>query len=107
MTPPPKQRASATRVAPSGHPTGGGPGRNDADPTGRHVFFTGGATPQDGQGRLHLECARCHTVTPVSPLQLLRARAPLFVWVPVMKYSRWARCPACSKHSWVKLHVRL
>ncbi|MFN8105579.1 MAG: hypothetical protein U0U69_14075 [Acidimicrobiia bacterium] len=71
------------------------------------MFFTNGSAPQGQDGHLALECARCHSVTSVSPLQLLRSRAPLFVWVPVMKYSRWARCPACSKHSWVKLHVRL
>jgi len=106
VSPPPRQRSSATRVTPSAHPTGAGP-RNEADPTGRHVFFTSGPTAQNQQGRLQIECARCHTVTAVSPMQLLRSRAPLFVWVPVMKYSRWARCPACSKHSWVKLHVRL
>ena len=106
LTSPTPRRPRPVTPIPGRPGPGGGPAR-DADPTGRHVFFTGGPANQTQPGRLHLECARCHTVTPVSPIQLLRARAPLFVWVPVMKYSRWARCPACSKHSWVKLHVRL
>lgn len=108
MNPPKRQRSSATRVTPAGQTSATGKvGTGDTDPTGRHVFFTHQSTTRSQQGRLHLECARCHTVSAVSPLQLLRARAPLFVWVPLMKYSRWARCPACAKHSWVKLHIRL
>lgn len=105
MTPPKRQRSTATRVTPAAAPAPASAA--EADPTGRHVFFTHQGGTQGQQGRLNLECARCHTVSAVSPVQLLRARAPLFVWVPVMKYSRWARCPACAKHSWVKLHVRL
>lgn len=97
----------ATRVGPA-VPAEPKPADAPAEDFDRHVFFTAKApapTPDGEHGLLAVECAGCHTTTRMTLLQWTKAHAPLFLWNPLMRYSRYAVCPACGERSWVRVTV--
>lgn len=71
------------------------------DPYGRRIFFHG--VPDEGDGRFALMCSNCRARTRVTLADLGRAHMPFFLWLPLMRYSRWLRCPACGARAWMRL----
>ncbi|MSO36885.1 MAG: hypothetical protein EXQ69_01375 [Acidimicrobiia bacterium] len=65
---------------------------------GKSALFS---TAQRRSGTLIVECERCLGRTRISYPELVRRMLPYNVWAPWRHHSRYLRCPACNKRSWV------
>jgi len=57
-------------------------------------------------GTLVLECGSCHARSRVSYVELARRSLPIGLWLPWRRRSRYARCPACERRTWLAEHWR-
>lgn len=83
--------------------TGEKTGEKLNDPYGRRIFFNG--IPDEGSGRFVVECSGCGTRRRCTAGELAKSHLPLAAWLPVMKYSHYARCPSCDKRAWLRIGV--
>lgn len=52
-----------------------------------------------------VECSSCREETRVSYIELAALLFPVHFHVPLLRYHHsWMRCPACGKHTWVRVH---
>lgn len=63
------------------------------------LFSTGGRRP----GTVLLACERCSATSRVDVVELARLHIPFHLWFPWKTYSRLLVCPACGKHSWMRV----
>jgi uncharacterized protein with PIN domain len=75
----------------------------DRDPLGKMALFSSQGR-QPAAGTFLVDCSACHRETPVSPVQLVRGALPFSLHLPfVRKYHSLMRCPACGRHTWVRV----
>ena len=68
---------------------------------GRQALFS---AARRRPGTLVVECEQCGRKTRVSYLELTRRMLPITAWVPWRRHSRYLRCPACDRRTWVAAH---
>jgi hypothetical protein len=75
----------------------------DHDPMGKMALFSSQAPPAP-TGTLLIDCSSCHRETPVSTIQLVRSAFPFSLHLPfIRRYHSFMRCPACGRHTWVRI----
>ncbi len=89
-------------------PTQKGSKQNLKD-TGRRALFSdlSGGSKEGESGPIQLECSNCHEISYVELIDYMKAHFPLWLWIPGKKYSRYLKCPSCSKHTWVRARITL
>jgi predicted RNA-binding Zn-ribbon protein involved in translation (DUF1610 family) len=105
---PPRKGTDFSRIKPSGddeRPTG------PRDHDGRRALFTAASeAPQiaAGPGSVVISCSDCGEDTVLSATAALRHAVPS-LHLPFIKrgHGSWMRCPACGKHTWVSVQIRL
>jgi hypothetical protein len=56
---------------------------------------------------LVVECSTCLKETPATPMDVVRAMIPFALFLPVVRaYPAFVRCPACRRHTWVRVSLR-
>ena len=68
-------------------------------PAGRQALFS---LPAPAPRSVTVECRRCGARTNVGVAQLALRLVPS-LWRPATRYSRYMRCPACSRFGWCRL----
>ncbi len=81
------------------------------DQDGRRALFSGGADrPQEAgaAGSVVVTCGSCGEETALTPAEALKHAVPS-LHLPYLKrdHGSWMRCPACRKHTWVSVQIRL
>lgn len=82
------------------------------DHEGRRALFSGGEDDRPEEsgsiGSVVVSCGGCGAETVLSPTAALRLVVPS-LHLPYLKRTNgsWMRCPACRKHTWVSVHIRL
>jgi hypothetical protein len=80
------------------------------DQEGRRALFTADAMAPElaNTGSVLISCSDCGEDTVLSASAALRNALPS-LHVPYLKrgHGSWMRCPACGKHTWVSLQIRL
>jgi hypothetical protein len=69
---------------------------------GRRAVFS---APPRQRGSVIIECEACEACTPVPFVEVPLMLVPS-LWIPMRKYSRLMRCPACHEASWCRIHWR-
>lgn len=68
------------------------------NPDGKGALFSAAVrTP----GTLVVECAACRGRTRISYTEFAKRCLPMTAWLPWRTHSRWLRCPACERRSWL------
>lgn len=65
---------------------------------GKRALFS---AAQRSAGTLVVECEGCGGRTRVSYAELGRRMLPYNLWAPWRRHSRYLRCPACDRRTWV------
>jgi hypothetical protein len=81
------------------------------DQEGRRALFSPGtALPAETttSAFVTISCGHCGEETALSAAEALRLAVPSF-HVPFLKrgHGSWMRCPACRRHTWVSVQIRL
>jgi hypothetical protein len=75
----------------------------ERDPYGKMALYSSQGR-QPVTGTFLVDCSVCNRETPVSPAQLLRGALPFSLHLPfIRKYHSLMRCPACGRHTWVRV----
>ena len=88
------------------HSTGG-----PRDHEGRRALFTAESMAPEvaaHTGSVVIACGSCGEESVLSPMAALRHAVPS-LHLPFIKrdHGSWMRCPACQKHTWVSVQIRL
>ena len=93
---------SFDRIRRDGQPDAGAATR---DPQGKQVLFSSAEQPPP-LGSVALECPNCHRRTIVSVVRLAQLSLPgVHAPVPGRGYRCYAKCPACSKRTWLQVQL--
>lgn len=78
------------------------PGTVDPAPTapGRQALFST-ATPTPGT--VVVECSSCGEHKRIQVGEAVARILRVSVWVPLIKYNRWMRCPSCERRTWCRV----
>jgi hypothetical protein len=82
-------------------------GPRASDPQGRRSLYSV-ADQAPALGAVTVDCSSCGRTSTVTPFRLL-GLAAVSLHLPLLKrgHSSWMRCPACDRHAWVRLSIRL
>jgi uncharacterized protein with PIN domain len=87
----------------------------ERDPLGKRALFSGAGPiaevpvrpateqPTHGPFDVTVHCLSCNAKTTLSAQQFIVQHFPVFAWLPVRKHSRFMRCPACNRLSWLAI----
>lgn len=82
------------------------------DHEGRRALFSGGEDDRPEEsgsvGSVVVGCGACGAETVLTPTAALRLVVPS-LHLPYLKrgHGSWMRCPACRRHTWVSVQIRL
>jgi hypothetical protein len=85
-----------------GSPQSSGAGRPAV--SDRRALYTP-APPESGGRSLTVECSQCGSEENVGVLPLAARLVPS-VWLPLRRWSRFMRCPACGRYTWCRVAWR-
>lgn len=68
--------------------------------TGRRALFST-ATPEPGT--VVVECSKCGEHKRIQTGEAIARILRGTLWVPLIRYNRWMRCPSCEQRSWCRV----
>jgi hypothetical protein len=72
----------------------------DETPLGRRALFS---TASGRPGSVVVECSSCGEHKRIQAGEAIARILRLSVWVPLVRYNRWMRCPSCEQRSWCRV----
>ena len=98
-----------SRIKPT-RPAGDRPSAAPRDHEGRRALFTpeSNAPELATTGSVLISCGDCGEETVVAASTALRLAVPS-LHLPFLKrgHGSWMKCPACGRHTWVSVQIRL
>lgn len=72
-------------------------------PDGREALFSPPPVEAPPVGPLQVHCSRCDRTTGLDVAEAVGLALPLVLLAPWKDHPVFARCPACSRRSWVRV----
>lgn len=69
-------------------------------PAGRRALFS---TAAPRPGTVVVECSTCDEHKRIHAVEAIGRVLRMTLWVPLIRYNRWMRCPSCEQRTWCRV----